>query len=204
MTGLRDMGRAGRWFTIAGIALLFVATEERQGFAEAPPPRRSAQAQRESLVMLLGAYEPLLVRAALDRVGPDVPRLLVDVASHPSERPTVRARAVAALGLYPSPDMRGYLSGLLHEPSLIGTPLGTLLRAQAIRSLGLAFGDSAVDAIAALRGDPSSDVRQAVALGLGASGSARARLILEAWIALEPSLGVREAIDKGLRRLRGF
>jgi HEAT repeat protein len=184
--------------------LALVALTLWTGEAQGSGPRRTAQAQRESLVMLLGAHEPLIARPALDRVGPDVARLLVDIASHPAERPTVRVRAVGALSLYPNPDTRGFLGSLLHEPTLTGNPLGTLLRAQAVRSLGSGFGESSVDAIAGLRGDPSPEVRQAVALGLGESGSARARLVLEAWLPIEPALGVREAIDKGLRRLRGY
>ena len=186
------------------LALLMVGALASDGRSETAGPRRSAAAQRESLLMVLGAREPLLVRLALDRIGPDVPRLLIDIASHPAERSTVRARALKALALYPGPNVRDFLGSLLHEPTLSGNVAGNSLRSEAVRSLGRGFGESAIDAIAALRGDTAPGVREAVALALGDTGSERAKRILEAWISLEPTIVVREAIDKGLLRLRGF
>lgn len=187
---------------------------------ERPGPRRSAQAQRASLLMLLGAVEPRgarpegppssgvvgtkLSRAALDHVGPEVPRLLVDIANHPAETTAVRVRALTALAFYPTPDIRSFLAGLLHEPALTGSPAGTMLRAEALRSLGKGFGEDAVEDLAALREDPSPTVRAAAAEGLGHTRSEVARQLLEAWLGAEPTLPVRAAIDDGLRRLRGY
>jgi HEAT repeat protein len=154
--------------------------------------------------MLLGSdagREPL-TRRALDTIGPDVARLLVELGNHPAEALLVRVRALAALVHYPSQDTRSFLAGLLHEPALAGA--GIALRAQALRSLGRAFGEDAVDAVAALREDPAPDVRAAVAEGLGDTGSERARQVLEVWLPNEPVIAVRAAIDAGLRRLRGF
>lgn len=172
--------------------------------AEAPSKIRPAAVQRESLVSLLAAYEPDFRKSVFDTIGPDVPRLLVDIASHPAERPTVRKRAVAALALYPNENTRGFLLGMLHERNVADQNFGLLMRAQALRSLGKAFGDGEVDSIASMKNDPSTDVRAAVAHALGDTRSKKARLILETWLEQEPHLAVKLAVDKALKRLRGF
>jgi HEAT repeat protein len=153
--------------------------------------------------MLLGSPQARLSRAALDHVGPDVPRLLVDIANHPAEAAQVRVRALSGLVFYPTPDARSFLGGLLHEPTLSRTAAGAQLRAEALRTLGH-FGEDSVETIAALREDPAPEVRAAAAEGLGHTRSEQARQVLEAWLGLEPSLPVRAAIDAGLRRLRGY
>jgi HEAT repeat protein len=190
---------------VALVSLLGAAIPVGQPAQAAPPTKlRPMAEQRESLVMLLSAYEPEFRKAVFDTIGPDVPRLLVDIANHPKERATVRTRAVAALANYPNENTRAYLLGLLHERSLMENDLGLLMRSQALRTLGKAFGDGEVENIAALKNDRSQDVRAAVAHALGDSRSKKARLILETWLEQETNLAVKLAVDKALQRLRGF
>lgn len=165
--------------------------------------RRSRADQRASLVWYLNAYELKLTREALDRIGPDVAELLVDILNTPDAFVKVRVRACAGLGLYPSQQSFDVLRELLHERSLIGTELGIQLRRQALRSLGKGFGDRAVDDIIHLRTDPEPLVREAVAHALGDAGSVRALPMLETWLSVEPVLHVRMAVDSTVARLRG-
>ncbi|MCC6622547.1 MAG: HEAT repeat domain-containing protein [Deltaproteobacteria bacterium] len=163
---------------------------------------RSRDDQRASLVSLLGAYELLLERPALDTIGSRVPELLIDIASHPSELPRVRVRALAGLALYPSETTFGYLRAQLLERSWLGNGLGTQMRRQALRSLARGFGDRAFDDVISLRQDTEPLVREAVAQSLADMGSTRAVPVLEAWLPHEQVFAVRDAVDKALGRLR--
>jgi len=180
-------------------ALVVGATAALAGAARA---ERTRDDQRASLVSLLGAYELEIKRPALDTIGSRVPGLLIDIASHPSELPRVRVRALAALALYPSETTFAYLRAQLMERSWVGNGLGVQMRRQALRSLGRGFGERAFDDILALKGDAEPLVREAVAHALVDVGTERAVPVLEAWLPHEPVFVVRDAVDKALGRLR--
>jgi HEAT repeat protein len=164
---------------------------------------RSKADQHNSLIWYLSAYEVELTRTSLDRLGPDVPQLLVDILNTPTAHLRVRVRACAALAFYPSEQTFDVLRTLLHERSLKGNELGLQMRRQALRSLGRGFGDRGVDDILGLRNDPEPLVREAVAQALSDAGSARPLAMLETWLATEPVLHVRMAVDRAVSRLRG-
>ncbi len=163
--------------------------------------RVTPQDPRDSLVSLLSAYELPLSREVLDHIGPDVNRLLIQLSTNPRVRPRVRTRALAALGYYPTVPTRDHLGSLLHERSLVKSALGTNLRRQALRSLGVAFGDRAVDAIVGLKEDGDPLIRQAVAHALGDTKSPRALPTLQTWLSQEQELAVRVAIDRAIDRI---
>lgn len=175
--------------------------------ALAPTPAdartRSRPERRASLVWLLAATDAKLSRPALEALGPDTAELLIDIANTPREAPTVRVRALAGLGFYPTEPSYAFLSSLLNERNLIGHAEGLRMRRQAIRSLGWAFGDRAVDELLALRNDDEPGVRRSVALALGDSGSRRALPALEHWLTGEQDLAVRQAVDEAVNQLRG-
>ena len=183
--------------TVAAIALALILAAPAAQAVLAP------KEQKESLLYLLQAHEFHVDKKMLDRIGPDVDRILVHIAEDPKMRPTVRARAVAALGVYPTQRTYDFLSGLLYEPALIGTPGGTNIRRQALRSLGWGFGDKAVNTVAALKEDTDAQIREACAHALGDTRSPHAVGILDAWLPNEPELFVRLAVDRSLDRLRG-
>ncbi len=180
-------------------ALAFAAVLVLGGVASAS---ESFEKQERRLMTLLSAYEYVPNKKVLDRVGPDVDLLLVRIAGHPKLRPTVRVRAMSSMALYPNPRVQGFLRSLLHERRLKGTPLGVLLRRQAMRSLAWAFGDAAVDDLAPLRQDADPQIREACARAYGDSQSRRAIALLEAWLPHEPELFVRSAVDDALQRLK--
>ncbi|MFO0748097.1 MAG: HEAT repeat domain-containing protein [Myxococcota bacterium] len=182
------------------LALLVVASLAAPAAAGPARPRSD---QRASLVELLAAYELRLDRATLDSIGPEVPQMLIDIAGKPRERATVRVRALAALAFYPTVFTQAFLRAQLWERGWIGTPLGVQMRAQAMRSLGRAFGENAVDDIAALKDDPDPLVRAAVATALVDAGSPNAVPLLESWLPNESVFTVRDAVDRALQKLRG-
>lgn len=163
---------------------------------------RPAHQQRSDLLMVLNAYEFRVDAQVLRKIGPDVNKLLIEISGDPGFRPRVRNHALMALAVYPVDQTRKYLESLLLEPSLIGTSTGTLIRRQALRSLGKAFGGSVVVPIANLKDDVNPQIRIAVAHALADTQSDRAIPILSAWLPNEKELGVREAVDRALESFR--
>jgi len=178
---------------VGGGALTVTSAEARTR----PRPER-----RASLQWVLAAHDTQLRKDVLDALGPDTAELLIDIANTPRETPRVRVRALAGLAFYPSEGTFGFLSSLLHERNLIGNADGLQMRRQAIRALGVAFGDRAIDDLVGLRTDSEPGIRQAVAAGLGDAG-ARALPVLELWLTTEHDLVVRDAVDRAVNRLKG-
>jgi len=172
--------------------------------AAAASPHRSYSEQRESLLMLLSARDLQLGRNVLDSIGPDVHRLLIEIADYPRGRLDIRARALAGLAFYPTPRTLAYLRTMINERTLRGTRDGNHLRRQALRSLGLGFGEVAIADLLAHQRDTDPMVRTAVAQALGDTESVYAAQHLEQWLDLERDMQVRVAIDRALNRLRGL
>lgn len=169
--------------------------------ADARPRAPHPDEQFRSLLLLLNAHEFRVDRTVLDRVGPDVPHLLIKVVGESTHRPTVRVRATAALAVYPTDQTRKFLESRLWERGLVGTVSGIQIRRQAARSLAEAFGDAVVQLIAGLRDDPEPLIREGCAQALGASRSLQALPILKAWMSHEQELVVRAAVDAAYNEL---
>ncbi len=184
--------------TATAMTLSLLAVSSSSGHATAPS---KLDEQRRSLYTFLQAYEIKLRRKVLDRVGPDVARLLIDIADKPRALAKVRIRAVAAVALYPTQTTRDYLRGLLHHKDG-GSSMALQLRRQALRSLGYAFGEDALDDILELKTDEDPMIREAVAHALGDTLSARVVPNLQTWLGQEPELFVRVAVDKALSRIQ--
>ena len=158
--------------------------------------------QLESLNMVLGGPHYRVNKRQLQRIGPSVGKLLVIVASEPRNTPTIRTRAVASLRVFPNTRTRRYLDGALYDPELRKTSFGTMLRREAMYSLAVGFRGDSVTALDNHRGDANPQIREGCARALGATQSARALQILEAWLPHEPELFVRVAVDEALVTLR--
>ena len=179
--------------------LAFASAAQARGWDPERPP--SKEDQRHSLTVLLSAHHYRPDRALLDQVGPDVNTVLVYLATDRRERPEVRRRAVTSLGLYPSDRTQRFLTGLLFERSLLGTPEGTLIRREALVALARAFKGAVVDDLASLRHDENPQVREACARALGMTDSRSALPILEAWLPHEQVLNTRLAVDEAYQHL---
>ncbi len=163
-----------------------------------PAQAKPSHEQRSDLLLLLNAYEFRVDAEVLRKIGPEVNKLLIEISGDPGFRARVRNHALMALSAYPAVQTRRYLESLLLEPSLIGNPTGTLLRRQALRSLGKAFAGEVVVPIANLKDDKNPQIRIAVAHALAGTRGDRAIPILTGWLPNEKELGVREAVDRAL------
>ena len=162
---------------------------------------RTIDEQERSVLSILSAHEYRPDLQVLRRVGPDVSRVLIRISSRKSVRLSIRLRAVATLELYPGEAIRRYLLTVLHDPLYRRSDLGLGMRRQAIRTLAKAFGDSVVDDLLELKQDVNAQLREAVAYGLGETGSRRAVPHLKSWLQRESELFVKLAIDKALNSL---
>ena len=157
--------------------------------------------EERSLILYLGAHEFEPSRKILDKISNDTNRLLIRVSGYTGLRPTLRVRAVAALSLYPTVQTQRYLLGLFHERSLKKTNTGLLIRRQALRSAGSAFGVEVVDEIKALRSDKDPNIRDAVAHALGDTKLKSLIPYLKAWLPHETTYLVRGTIERSIDRL---
>lgn len=186
----------------AALGVLVALTTLAMSAGAAEARERPRPERRASLVWVLGQTKVELDKRTLDVLGPDLIEMLIDIVNTPREAAHVRVRALAGLGFYPSEGTYGYLTSLLRERSLMNDELGTRMRQQAIRSLGAAFGDRAVDELLGLKQDPEPLVREAIALALRDAGNPRVLPALETWLAVEPVITVKVAIDKAITRLQ--
>ena len=158
--------------------------------------------QLESLNMLLGGHHYRVNKRALKRIGAAVPKLLVKISADPRNKPTIRTRAIASLRVFPNDRTRRYLESALYDPRLKKASYGTMLRREAMYSLAVGYRQDSLTAIDNHRGDRDPHIREGCARALGATQSPRALHILEAWLAHEPELFVRVAVDEALTTLR--
>lgn len=75
----------------------------------------AAAVQRDTVVGLLRGYEWHPDKAALDRLGPDVYRALIDIAGDNTATNLVRGRAMAALTLYPNDEVWAWFAGAVSD-----------------------------------------------------------------------------------------
>jgi hypothetical protein len=181
------------------LAVAFCATLLAPAVAAAD---RSRDDVRRSLITWLESDEFRVDKRALDGLGGEINKLLVDVAGDPSMLATIRQRAVGALALYPSARSRQFLTSVIFERAFTGNALGTLLRREALRSLGRGFGESMVSTLASVRSDSNPQIREACARALGDTMSDDAMTELAAWLPNEPELFVRVAIDEATDAIR--
>ena len=166
-----------------------------------PVQARSEKEQERLLIVVLNAHEYRPNKKVLDKIGPEVNRLLIRIATYHTMRATVRVRALSSLALYPSNQTRRYLLSLFHERSLKKSPSGLLLRRQAIRSAARAFRASVIADIITLKTDRNVQIREAVAHALGDTLSKQALPHLRAWLPHEKELFIRLAIEKSITRI---
>ncbi len=103
---------------------------------------------------LLSGYEYFPTRDDLDKVGSaeEISTLLRQLASEPTNRPTLRLRAVDALGYYEDETTRAYLETLIEAPKTeakdkVTRRTNKLLRHHAITSIARAHGENALSTL---------------------------------------------------------
>jgi len=129
---------------------------------------------------LLLAYDHAPDRKALETVAPDPVRALLAVRADPAQPKVVRLRALDALGLFPSLEVRGLLHRLARDRTAPSEA-----RHHAATALVFAWGDGALASVEPLLRDPEPALRLTVAEALLRHGGPAGRRAVRAAAAAE-------------------
>jgi|GEM_PF-2429725 len=149
-------------------------------------PETDALARMRRALLVIEGEAPASFFAGQGRAGRDA---LLSILASWSEPLILRRRAAVALHHYPEPVVRAAL-----EARAIDEAEDAIVSRYALRTLGLAFGASAFEVIAARLGDPRPFVREGAALSLTALDAGRAAPYLRARLAIEPEAFVRSTL----------
>ena len=159
---------------------------------------------REKLVFQLSGYHYFPSRSDLDELGKPsvISELLRQLAEDETKRPSMRLRAVDALGLYEDGETREYLVSLLDEPNQKLDPpelrVAGLMRHHAIVSLAKAHRGDAADTLAPLLEDDDVQLRLTVVSALAKHGDEAGTDALEAFRPKASHKLVERELDKYL------
>jgi HEAT repeat protein len=128
-------------------------------------------------------------------------RPLMAIAEDARQAGLVRARAVAALRLVPSPEVQGFLGKLLQSKAKSNDATDRLLLRRAAVALGWMGGPRAGADLALLFENTDPEVRLDAAIGLGLSRAPDAPDGLRRQLAVESVPRVRDQIERQLRVL---
>lgn len=154
----------------------------------------------EQLVFALSAYHSFPTRAELDDIADPntMTELLRSFATSPERRPSMRTRAVDALGFYEDAETRAFLEELVARPRASGASerVADLMRHHAVTSLARAHGDDALETLAPLLEHDDVQLRMTAVVALAKHGSQRAHRRLAELRAQTDDDLIRRHIDK--------
>jgi HEAT repeat protein len=157
------------------------------GAPAAPVAVTEARAQMRRALLAIEGEAPASFFTSRGAAGRDV---LLSMLADASEPLIFRRRAAIALHHFSEPVV---FAALLARA--IDTSEDAIVSRYALRTLGLTFGPSAFEVIAARLADPRAFVREGAALSLRALDATRAEPYLQARLAIEPEAFVRSALD---------
>lgn len=153
--------------------------------APEPTPAPAERSPHERIVFLLSGYEYFPTRADLDAVAPaaEVAAILRGVAADVDGRPTLRLRAVDALGYYDDESTVAFLGALVGTAPAADLPrrklrTAGLLRHHAVTALARSQRGAAVAAIEPLLGARDVQLALTAVDALGKHGGAQGRALL--------------------------
>lgn len=146
-------------------------------------------ALRGKCIDLLAAYDDPATAEDWKSLGEGVPAELMAIAKDPKVSSTRRAGAVYALGWYPTPETRTFVTGVLYD---VAAP--NILRRKATFALGNGWGDGALAEIVATLASEDAQLRQAAARTLGKLGTPGATAALQERLSVETDRVVRDLI----------
>lgn len=129
--------------------------------------------------------------------APETP--LMAIALDGKAKGLIRARAVAALRMVPSPEVRDFLGKLLRSKAKSSEPAERLIVRRAAVALGWLAAPQAPADLALLFENADSEVRVDAAIGLGLTRAADAPIFLRRQLAVESVQRVRNQIERQLR-----
>lgn len=146
---------------------------------------------RNQVLEQLGGIEDVPTSASFVSLGPTVGQELRDIAVDSTVTLSKRARAVHALGWFPSDDSHAFLINTLSstEPSLARG---------AVHALANGWGEAAIPDIERALAAEDVQLRMAATKALGRLPGVPSREALNRRLSVEPSPAVRESIEKAL------
>lgn len=140
------------------------------------------------------------VAAAADLRGilPAPEKTLMAIASDDHAARLLRARAVAALRLLPSPSVQEFLEKLVEDKATATDATDRLIVRRAAIALGWMAGADAPELLAALFANEDAEVRVDAVLGISMSRAESAAGTLRKQLAVETSPRVRQQIERQL------
>jgi HEAT repeat protein len=128
-------------------------------------------------------------------------KALMAIASDPAAEGLIRSRAVAALRLVATQEVRVFLGKLIQTKAKATDITDRLIVRRAAVALGWMAGSGTVEQLAMLFDNEDAEVRLDAAIGLGLTRSATAATYLRRQLAVESSPRVRDQIERQLRAL---
>jgi hypothetical protein len=126
---------------------------------------------------------------------------LMAIAADARGKALIRARAVAALRLWPSAKTSDFLGKLVQDHATAADPTDRLLVRRAAVALGWIAGSGVCEQLALLFDNPDPEVRVDGAIGLGLTRAPEAPVLLRKQLAVETVARVRDQIERQLRAL---
>ncbi len=163
------------------------------------------RASRSTVLELLSGYEYSPAREDLERLGPGVPEVLMDIVTDPEMLKYQRLRALDLLKYYPEhPEVEGFLTNLLSDKAL---PSG--FQRIAMRSLARTSKGKAIDRLKPYLSSPDVHTREAAAQALYETGDPSIGAVLKGAAIKESEpflkqsmMKMGEEVEKGIPKTR--
>ena len=159
---------------------------------------------RLQLERTLSAIEFVPSRQTLERIHPEVDRLLREIAAGKTTHVLAQNRAITTLRLFPGKETTALLQELVDKSKCKADDgLCRLNLQQALASFATIKGHAAVSRVAPFLAHAHMDVRMAAALALRLSRSPRALPLMAEQLTREKSDTVRAEIEQQIRIMEG-
>ncbi len=172
--------------------------------AAAPAPARHADDKaadaRDRIAAYLGDHD-VVTAAELRALDANPPKALIAIARDEKAPSLVRARAVAALRGFGSPEVYAFLAKLIDDKATTADATLRLILRRAAITLGWLSAPDSDHTLAALFANADPEVRVDAAIGIGFTRKADAVALLRGQLAVETVQRVREQIERQLRIL---
>lgn len=166
----------------------------------APPAPASepmtADPLRSQILAMIGGFHHLPDESEWKALPPRAQEILIEIASDPGQPAFKRARAIAALAWFPSPETKTFLTGVIQNRD----KFKPMLRRKAVRALLVAYRDEAVPVTTPLLKEDDPLMREAVVEGLGELGTPLALSTLRTHLVLEPESWLRKRMEIHLKK----
>jgi HEAT repeat protein len=162
------------------------------------PAAGGARATRSAVEAKLRAYEAGAA-SGWQALGPGTDEALAEVSRDPKVEVLVRARAVSALGYFPTATARRCLEQTVESKAATRDPADRLLLRRAAVALGWQGGVGVPARLAPLLDHEDPEVRVDAAIALGLTRLGKAADLLRKRMDVEPVARVRSQIGRQLR-----